>query len=186
NALFLSGQGIADTTYTWPALRLAPRFGVAYDITGESRIVARGGGGLFFDRPTGNSIYPQVQNPPTIRNLTVRYGQLQSLSDGFTTEAAPALNVFEYAGDLPSSTQWSGGVQMELPWGTAVDLTYAGQHSFNTLDAVDINGVDFGAAFAASNQDRTLSSATAGAAAVQADQMRAYRGYSSITQQWSR
>ena len=72
---------------------------------------------------------------------------------------------------------------MELPWGAAVDVSYVGQHSFNTLDAVDINGVDFGAAFAAANQDRTLTSATPGGAAVQADQMRAYRGYSSITQQ---
>ncbi|PYR54765.1 MAG: hypothetical protein DMF91_26020, partial [Acidobacteria bacterium] len=78
NGLFLSGQGIAKTTYTWPNLKLGPRFGVAYDVTGQQRIVVRGGGGLFFDRPSGNSIYPQVQNPPTIRNLTVRYGQLQT------------------------------------------------------------------------------------------------------------
>jgi len=187
NGLFLSGDGIAKTTYTWPALRFAPRFGVAYDVNGQQRIVFRGGAGLFFDRPSGNSIYPQVQNPPTIRNLTVRYGTLQTLgSGGLTTEAPPALNVFEYAGDLPSSTQWSAGVQMALPWASAVDVTYVGQHSFNTLESVDINGVDFGAAFLSRNQDPTLSSATPGAAAVQADQMRAYRGYSSITQQWSR
>src|SRR4029450_11325513 len=35
NGLFLSGQGIAKTTYTWPAVRLAPRFGTAYDLTGH-------------------------------------------------------------------------------------------------------------------------------------------------------
>ncbi len=187
NGLYLSGNGIAATTYTWPALRFAPRFGMAYDVTGQQRIVARGGIGLFFDRPTGNTIYPQVQNPPTIRNLTLRYGQLQTLgSAGLTTEAPPALNVFEYAGDLPSSTQWSAGVQMALPWSSAIDVTYVGQHSFNTLDSVDINGVDFGAAFAAQSQDASLTSATPGAAAVQADQLRAYRGYSSITQQWGR
>ncbi len=187
NGLFLSGQGIAKTTYTWPALRLGPRVGVAYDVTGEQKIVIRGGGGLFFDRPDGNSIYPQVQNPPTIRNLTVRYGQLQTLNNGgFTTEAAPALNVFEYDGSLPASTQWSGGVQMALPWASAIDVTYVGQHSFDTLQSIDINGVDFGAAFLTPNQDPTLSSATPGAAAVAADQMRAFRGYSSITQQWGR
>jgi hypothetical protein len=187
NGLFLSGQGIAKTTYTWPALRFGPRVGVAYDVTGEQRIVVRGGGGLFFDRPDGNSIYPQIQNPPTIRNLTVRYGQLQTLgSGGLTTEAAPALNVFEYAGDLPASTQWSGGVQMALPWASAIDVSYVGQHSFNTLQSVDINGVDFGAAFLPRNQDATLSSATPGAVAVAADQMRTFRGYSSITQQWGR
>ena len=30
NGLFLGGQGIVDTTYTFPALALAPRFGMAY------------------------------------------------------------------------------------------------------------------------------------------------------------
>jgi hypothetical protein len=67
-----------------------------------------------------------------------------------------------------------------------VNVEYVGQHSFHTLESVDINSVDFGAAFQASNQDPTLSSTTPGAAAVQADQMRAFRGNSSITQQWAR
>ena len=35
NGLLLSGKGIAKTTYTWPKFKLAPRFGVAYDITGN-------------------------------------------------------------------------------------------------------------------------------------------------------
>ena len=107
NGLFLSGQGIADTTYTWPALTLAPRFGTAYDLTGEQKIVLRGGAGLFFDRPAGNSIYAHVQNPPTVRNLTLRYSTLQSLS-GLTTEAPPSLNVYRYESGLPSTWQWNG------------------------------------------------------------------------------
>ena len=44
NGLFLSGQGIAKTTYTWPMLALAPRFGMAYDLTGRGRLILRGGG----------------------------------------------------------------------------------------------------------------------------------------------
>ena len=95
NGLFLSGNGIAKTTYTWPTLRAAPRFGAAYDLTGRQQLILRGGAGLFYDRPSGNSIYPQVQNPPTIRNLTVRYGELQTLASGLQTEAAPTLNVFQ-------------------------------------------------------------------------------------------
>ena len=45
NGLIQSGQGIAKTTYTWPALALAPRFGLAYDITGTQTMVLRGGVG---------------------------------------------------------------------------------------------------------------------------------------------
>jgi hypothetical protein len=186
NGLFLSGNGIAQTTYTWPVLSLAPRFGAAYDVTGSQSFVLRGGAGLFYDRPNGNSIYPQVQNPPTIRNLTLRFAQLQSLASGLTTEAPPALNVFNYKSGLPSSWQWNAGFQKTLPWASVVDIEYVGQHSYNTLDSVDINGVDFGAAYLSTNQDPTISSATPGAAAVATDQMRAFHGYSSITQQVSR
>ena len=186
NGLFLSGQGIAKTTYTWPKFAVAPRFGAAYDITGKQTLIARGGAGLFYDRPSGNSIYPQVQNPPTIRNLTVRYTELQSLSTGLQTEAAPSLSVFQYESGLPSTWQWNGGIQMMLPWATALDVEYTGQHGYNIVEAVDINAVDFGSAYLGGNQDPTLSSATPGAAAVQADQMRGFRGYSTITQQQAR
>jgi hypothetical protein len=187
NGLFLSGQGIAETTYTWPALRFAPRFGMAYDVTGHQKIVARGGVGLFFDRPSGNSIYPQVQNPPTIRNVTVRNAQLQDLASGLQTEGAPALNVFEYDGNLPASTQWNAGVQMTLPWASAIDIEYVGQHGYNTLESVNLNAVDFGAAFLAGNQDPTLAaSPTPGATAISSDLMRAFRGYANVSQQLGR
>ena len=43
NGLFRGGQGIVDTTYTFPALAFAPRFGMAYDLTGKQTIVLRGG-----------------------------------------------------------------------------------------------------------------------------------------------
>lgn len=182
NGLFLSGQGIADTTYTWPSLRVAPRFGMAYDMAGNQKFILRGGAGLFFDRPSGNSIYPQIQNPPTIKNLTVRYSTLQSMASGLTTEAPPSLSVFEYESGLPSTWQWNGGIQMVLPFAAVLDVTYTGQHGYNLVEAININAVDFGAAYTTANQDTTISSATPGAAAVAADQMRAYRGYSTITQ----
>jgi hypothetical protein len=187
NGLFLSGQGIANTTYTWPRLAIAPRFGMAFDVTGRQTLVLRGGAGLFYDRPTGNSIYSQVQNPPTIQNLTARYGQLQTMgTGGLTTTGAPALNVFEYAGGLPSSTQWNAGAQLPLPWASVLDVEFVGQHSFNTLQQVNINAVDFGTAFRPEYQDRSLAvSATPGASAVVQDLMRGFRGYGAIQQQLS-
>src|SRR5262245_20769064 len=38
NGLFLSGDGITKTTYTYPLIRVAPRFGVAYDLSGTPQI----------------------------------------------------------------------------------------------------------------------------------------------------
>jgi len=139
--------------------------------------------GLFFDRPSGNSIFPQVTNPPAVRNVTVRYGQLQSLgSAGLTTEGPPALSVYEYDSKLPSSLQWNAGVQMMLPWKTSLDVEYVGQHGYNIVETMNINAVDFGAATLPQNQDTTLAAnATPGATAVLQDQMRAVRGYGAIT-----
>jgi hypothetical protein len=181
NGLFLSGQGIAKTTYTWPTLKLAPRFGTAYDVTGHQNLVLRGGFGLFYDRPSGNSIYAQVQNPPTIRNVTLRYSTLQTLTSGLATEAPPNLTVYQYDTDLPSTWQWNGGVQTMLPGAIALDVEYSGQRASNIVENVNINAVDFGAAYLSGNQDPTVSNALPGGTAVVSDQMRAFRGFSSIT-----
>jgi hypothetical protein len=161
---------------------------MAYDISGHQAMVLRGGAGLFYDRPDGNSIFGQVTNPPSVRNVTIRNGQLQSLGTAqFSVEGAPTLTVFEYAGKLPSSTQWNAEIQAQLRWATSASIGYVGQHSFNTLNSVNLNSVDLGSAFLLKNQDATLgTSTTPGATAVSNDQMRSYRGYGAINQQWGR
>jgi Carboxypeptidase regulatory-like domain len=181
NGLFAGGQGIVDTTYTFPALTMAPRFGTAFDLTGDQTTVLRGGIGLFYDRPFGNSVILMPGNPPSSKNVTVRYGQLQSLgSGGLTTQGAPGLNTIDYKAKLPSSTQWSAGIQKAIPWATTLDVEWVGQHSFNQVRTANINTVDFGSAFLAVNQDPTKVSTTPGGAAVANDLMRAYRGYAAI------
>src|SRR4029453_907431 len=55
NGLFKGGDGIAATTYTFPTMAFAPRFGMAYDVTGEQKTILRGGVGLYYDRPFGNT-----------------------------------------------------------------------------------------------------------------------------------
>jgi hypothetical protein len=182
NGLFLGGQGIVDTTYTFPALALAPRFGMAYDLTGNQSTILRGGIGLFYDRPFGNSVISMPGNPPSSKLVTVRYGQLQSLGQGgLTTQGAPGLNTIDYKAKLPSSTQWSAGIQKAIPWATTLDVEWVGQHSFNTVRTVNINTVDLGSAFLPVNQDPTKVSATPGGAALSNDLMRPYRGYAGIS-----
>jgi hypothetical protein len=186
NGLIVSGQGIVPTTYTYPNLGVAPRFGMAYDLGGNQRMVLRGGAGLFFDRPAGNNIYAQVTNPPAVQNVTIRYGQLQQLNTGLRTVSGPALNVYQYDSGLPTSVQWNGGVQFALPWAVTLDVSYTGQHAYNLSQSTNINAVDFGTAFLPQYQDPTLgTSATPGATALTTDLLRAFRGYGSISQQQS-
>jgi hypothetical protein len=186
NGLFQSGQGIEKTTYKFPMLNVGPRFGMAYDVTGRQRFVARGAVGVYFDRPRPGDAQALVGNPPGgSRIITVRYGQLQSLgTGGLTTISPPGITVFQYDAKLPTSLQFSGGAQMMLPWATAMDVSYVGLHSWNDQQPWNINSIDLGTAFLSSSQDPTLApSATAGAtsyAATNPDLVRAYRGYSSM------
>ena len=87
NGIIVAGDGIAKGNYEWPTIGYAPRFGVAYDLTGAQKFILRGGAGLFFDRPNGNSVFSQVGNPPFSTSTTVRYSQLQSIGTSGLVDA---------------------------------------------------------------------------------------------------
>ena len=188
NGIVRAGDGISKYNYTWPSVVAAPRFGMAYDISGTQRTVLRGGIGLFHDRPAGDTMYSQVGNPGFSTSRTVRYAQLQQLASGLEILGPPQLtSVWPYEADIPSSTQWNAGVQMTLPWASTIDVSYVGQHGFNQLreirgqTQVDINAVDLGAAFLPQNQDPTLApSSTPGATAYSTDLLRPYRALGQV------
>ena len=182
NGIYKAGDGpVPDTNYNWPTMGYAPRLGAAYDISGNQRIVIRGGYGIFFNRPDGNTIFGQVNNPPASTAATVNNGTLQSLSGGLALSAPSALNVFQLESPLPTSGQWNVGVQMMLPWASALDVSYVGQHAWDQLQGVDINAPDFGAAYQSQNQNPTLAASTTPAAtALVTNFLRSYRGFGAI------
>jgi carboxypeptidase family protein len=188
NGLIQAGHGIAKENFTWPALTVAPRFGMAYDLSGDQRAVARGSIGLFFDRPDGDTVFPQVGNPPVSTGSTVRYSTLQALGTGPTATAPPVLYIFQYKAKVPSATQWNAGLQVQIPWSTVLDVSYVGNHGFNLLQntqgrvgVLDLNAVDFGTAYLPQSQDPTLApSSVPGGTALPLDMLRPYFGYSTI------
>jgi hypothetical protein len=191
NGIFAAGDGpVAETMYQYPALGWTPRFGAAWDLKGDQRVIIRGGAGLFYDRAPANTVYGTVNNPPFTQNITVRYGQLQNLSaTGLTTTAAPALTVWQYDSKLSASTQWNVGTQIVLPFASALDVAYTGQHSFNTNTAVNINSIDLGTAFLPATQNPALAASAASTdpttsyTSTNPDLIRFYRGYAAINQQ---
>jgi hypothetical protein len=165
---------------------------MAYDLTGKQSWVVRGGVGLFFDRPDGNTVFSIPGNPPISSSQDLRNGTLQTIGipGGLSFLPVPALSVYEYDSKVPASVQYQAGVQVALPWSSSVDVSYVGNHGYDRLGAfqggstVNLNAVDFGAGFLAQNQDPTLAaSTTPGATAYSQNLLRPYRGLSTIAQQ---
>jgi Carboxypeptidase regulatory-like domain len=189
NGLFAAGQGIAETSYTFPTLVFGPRFGLAYDVTGTQTLVLRGSVGTYFDRPRPGDAQALAAN--TVDSVSVRYSQLQTLgSGGLTTQGARQLTAYQYDAKLPTATAWNVGMQTMLPWSISFDAAYTGRHNYNAQVGgqdfpININTIDIGSAFRPDLQDPTLPpSAVAGASSLAAqnpNQIRGYRGYGNIT-----
>ncbi len=189
NGIKQAGDGIANTAYVWPAMVYAPRFGFAYDVTGKSNWVIRGGTGLFYERPDGNTVFSTPGNPPIATSQNLLQGQLQSLGTGLSPSPVPALVVFQYNAKIPTTLQWQVGVQKSLPGGMVVDVSYVGDHAYNQLGATQggsqqlLNQVPLGTAYLSQYQDPTLGTPTVqGASAYTTNLLRPFAGLSTIGQ----
>jgi outer membrane receptor protein involved in Fe transport len=191
NGIRQAGDGISKYGYTWPKLVVGPRFGAAYDLTGNQTLIFRGGGGIFYDRPDGNTVFSIPGNPPIATAVDLRTGQFQNLNPGASFLPVPGMQIFQYDAKVPTSAQWEAGIQKTLPWSSVVDVSYVGNHGYNRLGAfqngaaVNLNAIDLGAAYLPQNQDLTRGPQTVpGAGAyTQTNLLRAYKGLGSIQQQ---
>jgi hypothetical protein len=180
-------QGTSKYGYEWPSVVVAPRFGGAYDLFGNQKVIIRGGAGIFHDRMQSDTVQNLVSDPPFSKGVTLKYVRLQDLTPGLTGPSpAPKIFTYRYKAGIPTSFQWVVGTQVALPWQSSVDISYVGQHAWNQMNPyvgiADMNTVDIGAAFLPANQDPTrAASSTPGATAVTTDLLRAYRGYGAIS-----
>ncbi len=116
NGAFQAGQGIEDESATGCGMKVSPRVGATYDLSGgRARTIVRGGWGIFYDRPQGNVVFDMGANAPGVLVSTLQYGRLQRFSsasgDPFATLS---LNPTGYDFKPPKVYQWNVGVQQKL------------------------------------------------------------------------
>jgi hypothetical protein len=124
---YLNGIGIAGQNGISNGLvrnywdTFGPRVGLAYDLTGRGKTILRGGFGVMYERIQGNDMYNGGPNVPFSASVTFNNVLLSNPKSSLITGqtlAAPitVASITGIANDykIPTSYQWSFGVQHEL------------------------------------------------------------------------
>jgi hypothetical protein len=189
NGALQAGQGISETLTDGSKFRVSPRLGFAYDITGTQRLVARGGLAILYDRPQGNQVFSQINNPPAIQVQTLTWGLARDIATTGGPNATVALTPSAYNWQVPVVVQWNLGVQTRLPAAFTLDVAYVGARADHLMQLRNLNAVPYGAAYLPQNVDPTRGqscidctplSPVPGGNALPADFMRPYPGYGNI------
>ncbi len=176
------GTGDNTQLYRNRGVHVGPRFGFTYDPTGDLRYILRGGGGIFYDRPQGNTVFDTIRNPPTTLTPTFNYGRLEDIDPRNALIAPPSLFVVDQEGNAPTVYAFNLGVQVKLPFASVLDMSYVGSVSHHFAQRRNLNGVPYGATYRPESQNPTLTpSPVPGATALPADFLRPYQGYGDIT-----
>lgn len=183
NGIFQSGHGIEPGLYENRGVQYAPRFGFTYDLTGGQAYILRGGGGVFYDRPQGNTVFDMLGNPPTTLAPTLSNGRLQDLAaqTGSVVLAPPNITAFDHQGKIPTVYAYNLGVQVKIPLDSVLDISYVGSQSRHLLQRRNINAPAYGAAYLPQNQDPTAAaSSVPGQTTLPIDFLRPYQGFGNI------
>ena len=152
----------------------APRFGFSFSPFHDDRTAVRGGIGIFYDKPQGNIIFPLLNTPPFPQVASFQNGNLSNPSGGSApaTGLVPDINSIDPHLKVARTTNYSLGVQRELPLGILFEVSYVGNGGSHLLRQPDINQPGFAVLQA--------NGALPAGQQLTTNQLRPYQGYNRI------
>jgi hypothetical protein len=188
DGIFQAGKGVSKYLTQNRGVQYAPRFGFAYDVTGQSNIVIRGGGGVYYDRSQGNIIFDELTNPPSIFTPILNNGLLSNVTPltniNTTALGPPNISSILSSAKIPTVYAFNFGIQAKLPYSLVLDTAYVGTTASHLIEKLNLNAVPYGAAFLPQNQDptKTTPPSNPGGNSLTRDFLRPFTGYGDITQ----
>lgn len=157
NGLVVGGTGdIPRAFIPNRGLHYGPRFGFAYDVTGEGTTAVRGGFGIYYNRQTLDSVLnPFSVQPPLVRTPNIQFGTFPTLGSAGATDFPQGVLGLDGIGRVPTVMNFSVSVQRSLGFKTILDLAYVGSLGRHLMWVRDINSVPLGARFDPANIDST-------------------------------
>jgi hypothetical protein len=134
----INGVHVGRHLQTWGKTDFGPRFGFAYDVSGDGRTLVRGGIGVFWNWGVGGTSSSKATNPPFLQTTDLQAnagGTNLRLSDGLPPPPAidatlrpggTTRSVFDINYRDQYATNWNLNVQKQLGRDYMVELAYVG------------------------------------------------------------
>ncbi|WP_157898936.1 TonB-dependent receptor [Luteitalea pratensis] len=147
----LEGVEVGRYLQTYSKKDFAPRLGFAYDVSGDARLVVRGGFGVFWNFTPGGTSSSKAQNPPFLQStaLTTNVGQTTlRVQDGLPPPpgvdpsrpaAGTTRSIFDIYFRDGFARNWNLNVQKQFGTNYMVELAYVGSQGRNMLLKGDPN-----------------------------------------------